>query len=125
MPGIANKYFPIRATTLSVLGMTSALAGTAAAPGTVPGYALGVFGHLAAPPGGDRGVTGVANPGAGFSSSPLVDQVTEALRQAGASVACTRPADIQAARQGLAVGHGVQQRLAAVARQQEADAEVQ
>ena len=28
----------------------------------------------------------VANPGAGLSGSPLVDQVTAALRQAGASV---------------------------------------
>lgn len=48
MPGIANKYFPIGATTLSVLGMTSAPARTAAAPG----YALGVFRHLAADGGG-------------------------------------------------------------------------
>ena len=52
MAGIANKYFPIRATTLSVLGMTSARARAAAAPG----YALGVF---------VRGVTGGSSPGRG------------------------------------------------------------
>ena len=40
MPGIANKYFPIRAATLSVLVMTSAPA--RAAP---QGHALGVFSH--------------------------------------------------------------------------------
>lgn len=50
MPGIANKYFPIRATTFSVLGMTSARA-RAAAHRSAPGYALGVFSHLAAAPG--------------------------------------------------------------------------
>jgi len=72
MPGIANKYFPIRATTLSVLGMTSALARTAAAPGTAPGYALGVFRHLAAPHGGDRGVTGGSAPGGGTAFTGLV-----------------------------------------------------
>ena len=72
MPGIANKYFPIRATTLSVLGMTSALARTAAAPGTAPGYALGVFRHLAAPHGGNRGVTGGSAPGGGTAFTGLV-----------------------------------------------------
>ena len=50
MPGIANKYFPIRATTFSVLGMTSARA-RAAAHRSAPGYALGVFRHQAAAPG--------------------------------------------------------------------------
>ena len=57
MAGIANKYFPIRATALSVLGMTSARARAAAAPG----YALGVFRHRALTGGGAspvRGVTG-------------------------------------------------------------------
>jgi 2-keto-4-pentenoate hydratase/2-oxohepta-3-ene-1,7-dioic acid hydratase in catechol pathway len=58
MPGIANKYFPIRATTLSVLGMTSALARAAAAPG----YALGVFRHLAAA-GGGTDFTGLVRDG--------------------------------------------------------------
>jgi 2-keto-4-pentenoate hydratase/2-oxohepta-3-ene-1,7-dioic acid hydratase in catechol pathway len=52
MPGIANAYFPIDATTFSVLGMTSARA-RAAAPGSAPGYALGVFRHLAAAPGAE------------------------------------------------------------------------
>ena len=50
MPGIANKYFPIRATTFSVLGMTSAPV-RAAAHRSAPGYVLGVFRHLAAAPG--------------------------------------------------------------------------
>lgn len=40
----------------------------------------------------------IANPGAGLSGSPLVDQVTEALRQAGASAICTRSGDIESAR---------------------------
>jgi diacylglycerol kinase (ATP) len=40
----------------------------------------------------------VANPGAGLSGSPLVDQVTAALRQAGASVTCARPGNIEGAR---------------------------
>ena len=40
----------------------------------------------------------IANPGAGLSGSPLVDQVAEALRREGASVVCTRPPDVQAAR---------------------------
>jgi len=48
MAGIANTYFPIRAVTLSVLGMTSARARTATAPQGAPRYALGVFRHLAA-----------------------------------------------------------------------------
>jgi 2-keto-4-pentenoate hydratase/2-oxohepta-3-ene-1,7-dioic acid hydratase in catechol pathway len=51
MAGIANKYFPIRATAPSVLGMTSALPRAAAAPG----YALGVFRHLAVPGYGAEG----------------------------------------------------------------------
>jgi 2-keto-4-pentenoate hydratase/2-oxohepta-3-ene-1,7-dioic acid hydratase in catechol pathway len=42
MPGIANKYFPIRYRALSVLGMASAPVGA--------GYALGVFRDLADPP---------------------------------------------------------------------------
>jgi len=77
MPGIANKYFPIRATTLSVLGMTSAPA--RAAP---PGYALGVFRHLAAPGGVEggtgggtppvRGVTGGSSPGGDTAFTGLV-----------------------------------------------------
>jgi len=50
MAGIANKYFPIRPVTLSVLGMNFALAGPSAAPGSAPGYALGVFRRLAATP---------------------------------------------------------------------------
>jgi diacylglycerol kinase (ATP) len=40
----------------------------------------------------------VANPGAGLSGSPLVDQVTAALRQAGASVTCAQPGSIEGAR---------------------------
>jgi 2-keto-4-pentenoate hydratase/2-oxohepta-3-ene-1,7-dioic acid hydratase in catechol pathway len=59
MAGIANKYFPIRATTLSVLGMTSARARAAAAPG----YALGVF---------VRGVTGGSSPGGNTAFTGLV-----------------------------------------------------
>jgi diacylglycerol kinase (ATP) len=43
----------------------------------------------------------VANPGAGLSSSPLVDRVTDELRRAGASIACTRSKDIQAAREAV------------------------
>jgi len=53
MPGIANKYFPIRAAALRVQGMTSEPGRAGAAPGTPPGYALGVFRHLAAPPGSE------------------------------------------------------------------------
>ena len=40
----------------------------------------------------------VANPGAGLSGSPLVDQVTAALRQAGASVTCAQPGNVEGAR---------------------------
>lgn len=40
----------------------------------------------------------IANPGAGLSASPLVDQVTAALRQAGASVTCARPGNVEGAR---------------------------
>jgi diacylglycerol kinase (ATP) len=40
----------------------------------------------------------IANPGAGLGGSPLVNQVANALRQAGASVARTMPQDIHAAR---------------------------
>jgi 2-keto-4-pentenoate hydratase/2-oxohepta-3-ene-1,7-dioic acid hydratase in catechol pathway len=55
MPGIANKYFPIRATTFSVLHMTSALAPAGSAPGSAPGYALGVFRHLSGANGAGSG----------------------------------------------------------------------
>jgi len=41
----------------------------------------------------------IANPGAGLSGSPLVDEVANALRSAGASVTRTRPKDVYAARQ--------------------------
>ena len=54
MAGIANKYFPIHAITLSVLGMTSALGRATAAPG----YALGVFRF-----GGDAPFTGLLRDG--------------------------------------------------------------
>jgi len=40
----------------------------------------------------------VANPGAGLSGSPLVDQVTAGLRQAGATVTCARPGNVEDAR---------------------------
>lgn len=40
----------------------------------------------------------VANPGAGLSGSPLVDQVTAALRQAGASVTRAQPGNVEGAR---------------------------
>jgi 2-keto-4-pentenoate hydratase/2-oxohepta-3-ene-1,7-dioic acid hydratase in catechol pathway len=67
MPGIANKYFRICAVTFSVLGMTSALDRDAAAPPGAPGYALGVFRHLAgatgAGSGGDTEFTGLVRGG--------------------------------------------------------------
>ena len=37
----------------------------------------------------------VANPSAGLGGSARVDQVAAALRQAGASVTCTRSGDIE------------------------------
>lgn len=41
----------------------------------------------------------IANPGAGLTGSPLVDEVADALLRAGAQVTLTQPIDIEAARQ--------------------------
>jgi diacylglycerol kinase family enzyme len=44
----------------------------------------------------------IANPGAGLTGSPLVEDVSEALRHAGAIVTAVRPATVQASRHAAA-----------------------